>query len=50
MENCPLHEAAPELLEALKELIELLPAEQTKTWHKAKAAIEKAEGGVYEQI
>jgi len=53
MENCPLHEAAPELLAALKNVVEMLEhmpeviggisSKHAKA--KAQAAINKAEGG-----
>jgi len=46
MENCPLHEAAPDLLEALKDVLRNTPIEKTDSWYykNAQAAISKAEG------
>lgn len=46
MENCPLHAAAPDLLEALKDVFRNIPLEDSQRWfaHKAQKAIDKAEG------
>jgi hypothetical protein len=47
---CPLHEAAPALLAALKDLVPLIAAEypqQQETWlANARAAIAQAEGRI----
>lgn len=43
--NCRLFAAAPELLEALKELVNSTNAKQNAMWNRARAAIAKAEGG-----
>lgn len=42
--DAPLIAAAPKLFQALEELFDLLPFEQTKTWIKARDAISLAKG------
>jgi hypothetical protein len=42
IERCPLHEAAPELLEALEELV--APDPEFSAWARARFAISKAKG------